>query len=93
MADTYRCRLSLPSANRGEVKNVKNVAEMWTWVASALPLFGFGKLDVSLFTETTKKALGHTNAKVRQGKIFTLSYSILIFLNLKNNISDIELNL
>ena len=53
-----------------KLKNVKNVAEMWTWVASALPLFGFGKLDVGLFTETTKKALGHTNAKVRQGKIF-----------------------
>ena len=52
---------------KGEkLKNVKNVAGIWEWISAALPLFGFGKLDVGQFTESSKKAFTHTNAKVRR---------------------------
>ena len=52
---------------KGEkLKNVKNVAGIWEWTSAALPLFGFGKLDVGQFTESSKKAFTHTNAKVRR---------------------------
>ena len=72
----------LPMADK--LKNVKNVASIWEWVASSLPQFGFGKLDVAQFVESSKKAIGHTNVKVRQGAIESIAVVMRFLPQLKN---------
>ena len=49
-----------------KIKNVKNIANAWAWISDALPLFGFGKLDLAAFADHSKKGLAHTNAGVRE---------------------------
>ena len=67
-----------------KLKNVKNVAAIWEWLAAALPQFGFGKLDVGQFAESTKKAFGHTNAKVRSAAIEAIAVVMRFLPQLKN---------
>ena len=76
----------LPMADK--LKNVKNVASIWEWVASSLPQFGFGKLDVAQFVESSKKAIGHTNVKVRQGAIESIAVVMRFLPQLKNMYSS-----
>ena len=71
-----------------KLKNVKNVASIWEWVASSLPQFGFGKLDVAQFVESSKKAIGHTNVKVRQGAIESIAVVMRFLPQLKNMYSS-----
>jgi len=75
----------LPMAEK--LKNVKNVAAIWEWLAAALPQFGFGKLNVAQFVEASKKALGHTNAKVRQGAIESIAVVMRFLPQLRNMFS------
>ena len=67
-----------------KLKNVKNVAAIWEWLAAVLPQFGFGKLDVGQFAESTKKAFGHTNAKVRSAAIEAIAVVMRFLPQLKN---------
>lgn len=62
----------LPASEK--LKNVKNMAEVWVWFAEALPDFGFGKLNVETFRDSSKAALAHTNPQGGSFLLFCKNY-------------------